>query len=184
MDDQDQLVRLLAMTAAGDQQAFRQLYSQSSPHLFGLLMRILKRRDWVEDVLQDSYLRIWQKAETYDVKKGVPMAWLATIARYRALDLLRIKRPEVEMPDVDDEPPLMMADSSESPENRAIEIEGMDQIESCIKSLMNEERKSVLMAYYQGYSHQELASQLNVPLGTAKSWVRRGLQKLRKCLET
>lgn len=183
MADPDTLIRLLAATAAGDQHAFRQLYQASSPHLFGLLLRMLKRRDWAEEALQDCYLKVWQKAETYAPDKGAPLTWLMTVARYRALDLLRMKRPEVEMPEEEDAPPLTFADGDGlNPESRAMEKEGLGRLSDCMQGLPLEQRRSVLLAYYEGYTHQELARQLKAPLGTVKSWVRRGLQSLRDCL--
>lgn len=184
MTDAVLLARLLAETAAGDVRAFRQLYDASSAHLFGVLLRILERRDWAEEALQDCYLRVWQKAETYAPDKGAPLTWLQTIARYRALDLLRARRPEVGMPDEEDAPPLTFADGDAvDPEARAVEREGLGQLAGCMDALAPEQRRSVLLAYYEGYTHAELARVLKAPLGTVKSWVRRGLLLLRECLE-
>ena len=183
MADAAHLSLLLSATAAGDQRAFRELYESSSSHLFGLLLRMLRRRDWAEEALQDCFLKVWQKAETYAPEKGAPMTWLMTVARYRALDLLRMKRPEVEMPEEGEEQPFSFADETQSPEDRAVESEGMGRLENCMKGLQEEQRQSVLLAYYEGYTHQELAERLKAPLGTVKSWVRRGLGRLRECLE-
>ncbi|TJY58278.1 sigma-70 family RNA polymerase sigma factor [Sinimarinibacterium sp. CAU 1509] len=184
MVDAEQLVRLLQATAGGDQKAFAELYTASSSHLFGLLLRILKRRDWAEEALQDCYVKIWQKADTYAPDKGAPLTWMMTVARYRALDLLRVKRPEVEMPEDEDGVEIGFADESSGidPEARAVEGEGLGRLEGCLEGLQEEQRRSVLLAYYEGYTHQELASVLDAPLGTVKSWVRRGLQRLRECL--
>ena len=183
MADATLLVQLLAATARGDQHAFRQLYSTASPHLFGLLLRILRRRDWAEEALQDCFLKVWQKAETYAPEKGAPLTWLMTVARYRALDLLRARRPEVEMPEEGEEEPMSMADTAQSPEDGAMEQEGIGRLDNCMKGLQDEQRRSVLLAYYEGYTHQELAERMKAPLGTVKSWVRRGLSKLRECLD-
>jgi len=183
-ENAETLERLLLATAAGDTLAFRRLYDASSAHLFGLLLRMLRRRDWAEEALQDVYLKIWQKADSYAPEKGAPLTWLMSVARYRALDLLRVKRPEVEMPEDEDAlPPMAMAADGESPEARAVEKEGIGRLQDCMGSLAQEQRQSVLLAYYEGYTHQELAQRLNAPLGTVKSWVRRGLQRLRECLE-
>ncbi|MFA5938413.1 MAG: sigma-70 family RNA polymerase sigma factor [Sinimarinibacterium sp.] len=184
MADAEQLVRLLSATAAGDQAAFRRLYEASSAHLFGLLLRILQRRDWAEEALQDCYLKVWQKADTYSPDKGAPLTWLMTVARYRALDLLRMKRPEVELPEEGEDSSLAFADDSSGadPEARAVEGEGIGRLQRCMDGLPDEQRRSVLLAYYEGYTHQELAQRMNAPLGTIKSWVRRGLQRLRECL--
>jgi len=181
--DPERLTQLLAATAGGDQRAFAQLYESCSAHLFGVLLRILQRRDWAEEALQDCFLKVWQKSETYEPSRGTPLTWLMTIARYRALDLLRAKRPEVEMPEEGEEPPLSFADPTQDPVGRAIEGEGVDRLHQCMGGLQEEQRRSVLLAYYEGYTHQELAQAMKAPLGTVKSWVRRGLSRLRECLE-
>lgn len=184
MTDAVQLIQLLSETSAGNQRSFRSLYEATSPHLYAVLIRILQRRDWAEEALQDCYLKVWQKAETYAPDKGAPMTWLQTIARYRALDLLRMKRPETEMPDEDEAPPMSFAaGDSLDPQLRAEEGEGIAALERCMQSLGLEQRQSVLLAYYEGYTHHELADKLNKPLGTVKSWVRRGLMLLRECLD-
>lgn len=175
---------LLAAIARGHQPAFAELYARTSPHLFALLMRMLQRRDWAEEALQDCYVRIWQRSESYDVGRGAPMAWLMTIARYRALDLLRMRRPEVNESSFDEDAPspLERADETQSPEDRAVEREGLGRLEKCMEGLGAEQRRSVLLAYYEGYTHTEMARRLNAPVGTVKSWVRRGLIQLRDCL--
>ncbi len=182
--DAQQLSRLLAATAAGDPRAFAELYEASSSHLFGLLMRILRRRDWAEEALQDCFLKVWQKAETYAPEKGAPLTWLMTIARYRALDLLRAKRPEVN--EADDEAMTSELESAvgetQGPLQGAETMQGLGELERCMKGLQQEQRQSVLLSYYEGYTHQELARRMKAPLGTVKSWVRRGLQQLRECL--
>ena len=179
----ERLTQLLAAISGGDQRAFAQLYESCSSHLFGLLLRILQRRDWAEEALQDCFLKVWQKSETYEPSRGAPLTWLSTIARYRALDLLRMKRPEVEMPEEGEEPPMTLADPGQDPVDGAIEGEGIGKLRDCMRGLQDEQRRSVLLAYYEGYTHQELAQAMNAPLGTVKSWVRRGLSRLRDCLE-
>ncbi|HZR34238.1 MAG TPA: sigma-70 family RNA polymerase sigma factor [Nevskia sp.] len=179
----ERLTQLLAAVGSGDQRAFAQLYEACSAHLFGLLLRILQRRDWAEEALQDCFLKIWQKSETYEPARGAPLTWLSSIARYRALDLLRMKRPEVEMPEEGEEPPLALADPGQDPVDGAIEGEGLGRLKDCMRGLQDEQRRSVLLAYYEGYTHQELAQAMDAPLGTVKSWVRRGLSRLRECLE-
>ena len=185
--DPDYLVGLLTATAGGDQLAFAQLYQSCSAHLYGLLLRILQRRDWAEEALQDCFLKVWQKSETYAPERGSPLTWLLTIARYRALDLLRMKRPEVGMPEEgpgkNSLPPMALADPREDPAQRAAEAEGVGRLQDCLRGLQDEQRRSVLLAYYEGYTHQELARVMAAPLGTVKSWVRRGLLRLRECLE-
>tara|TARA_R110000787_G_scaffold6770_16_gene23545 strand:- start:9835 stop:10398 length:564 start_codon:yes stop_codon:yes gene_type:complete len=186
MADVEQLSRLLQATARGDQLAFAELYRATSSHLYGLLLRMLKRRDWAEEALQDCFIKIWQKAESFDGKKGSPLTWMLAVARYRALDLLRMKRPEVEMPDDDSEislPPMTLADDTQDPLARSEETQGIDRMRAGLDQLPAEQRQAVLLAYYEGYTHQELATRLNAPLGTVKSWVRRGLARLRELLD-
>lgn len=186
MADAAQLTRLLHATAQGDRQAFAELYRQTSSHLFGVLLRMLQRRDWAEEALQDCFVKIWQKAETYEADKGAPLTWLLSVARYRALDLLRMRRPEVEMPDGEEDaglPPLALHDEAEDPLARAVEGQGIARMEACLRQLPTEQREALLLAYYEGYTHQELAVRLKAPLGTVKSWVRRGLARLRDCLD-
>jgi RNA polymerase sigma-70 factor (ECF subfamily) len=186
MADANALTSLLHATAQGDERSFATLYQETSPHLYALLLRMLRRRDWAEEALQDCYLKIWQKAESYEREKGAPLTWLLTVARYRALDLLRMKRPEVELPDMVDEPDLSQLwidASAEDPLARAVEGEGIRRMTECLRDLPEEQRKALLLAYYEGYTHQELAAVLHAPLGTVKSWVRRGLARLRECLD-
>jgi RNA polymerase sigma-70 factor (ECF subfamily) len=180
----DPLEGLLAAVARGDRTAFAELYAATSPQLLALLLRMLQRRDWAEEALQDCYVRIWQKSDGYSPQRGAPMAWLATIARYRALDLLRARRPEVNESSFDAElpSPLERADEAQGPEQGAMQREGIGRLEDCMQNLAEEQRRSVLLAYYEGYTHSELARRMKAPMGTVKSWVRRGLLQLRDCM--
>lgn len=175
---------LLAAAAGGDEAAFARLYALTSPQLFAIVVRILQRRDWAEEALQDVYVRVWQKAESYAPERGAPMAWLATIARYRALDLLRGRRPEVNESSLDEGQSALAdgVDPGPSLEDQAAEHTEISRLDDCLKELPDEQRKVVLLSYYEGFSHSELASKLATPLGTIKSWTRRGLLRLRECL--
>lgn len=187
MTDPERLQNLIAATANGDTAAFQVLYQETGSHLFALLLRMLKRRDWAEDALQDSLLKVWRKSETYSPDKGSPTTWLFTIARHRALDILRAQKPEDRYSAPVDEDgeaiELDVVDEGQNPERNAIQGEGIGRLERCMNSLLDAERNSVMLAYYEGYTHPELSVALNAPLGTVKSWVRRGLAKLRTCLE-
>ncbi len=183
MDDHPQLAEWLGATANRDSRAFARLYERCAPHLYPMLLRMLKRQDWAEEVLQDCFLRIWQKAESYTPERGAPMAWISSVARYRALDLLRSRRPEDEMPEEYEAVEPMWADTSEDPLRQAEAGQGMARLRGCLEGLQTEQRRSVLLAYYEGYTHQELTSAMKAPLGTVKSWVRRGLAQLRDCLD-
>ncbi len=183
----DALGTLLAGVGRGDAEAFAQLYALTSPKLYALLLRILKTRDWAEDALQECYVRIWQHAERYTPERGSPMAWLASIARYRALDLLRARRPELSATDLqsdggEDARPLEVEDPAQSPDDHASESEGLARLDECLQDLAPEQREVLLAAYYEGYTHTEIARRRAAPMGTVKSWLRRGLLRLRDCL--
>jgi len=178
------LTALLAAVARGDPPAFAELYAQTSARLYALLVRILKRPDWAEEALQDCYMRVWLRSESYAPERGSPMAWLSTIARYRALDLIRMRRTAPgDAPAGESADPALLADAAPRPDEQAAQREGLERLRRCLDQLAEDSRRSVLMAYYEGYTHGELARRLGAPLGTVKSWVRRGLQQLRACLE-
>ncbi len=183
MTDRDQLKQWLTATASGDQQAFQKLYTATSPQLYALLLRILRNPDRAQDALQDAYVKIWQKADTYSSERGAPLTWLLSIARYRALDALRRKRPEVAMPEEPDMAATLLEDeTSLNPSEENENLQSLDAVQTCLTTLQPQQRESVLLAYYEGLTHQELSSRLGAPLGTVKSWIRRGLMRLRECL--
>lgn len=182
-DERQRLRRLLDRISSGDASALTALYDQTSPILYGLLLRMLRRPDWAEEALQDCYLRVWQRSESYRADRGEPIAWLIGIARYRALDRLQSLRDR-EYPLQEYDPDRLDAvQDGPGPEETAVEQEGLERLHRCLRGLQEEQRRSVLMAYYEGYSHSELAQALDAPLGTVKAWVRRGLARLRACLE-
>ena len=177
-----QLDGLLARVAGGDRLAFGQLYDRTSPILFSVLMRILRRPDWAQAALQDSYIRVWNRSETYVPERSDPIAWLIGIARYRALDLLREQHPDDRIIDDSEAVLLQLQDPAQNPEAHAIHADAIARLDQCLRTMREEERVSLLLAYYQGYSHRELAQAMKAPLGTVKAWVRRGLVHLRACL--
>ncbi len=174
----DQLSDLLARCALGDQAAFARLYQESSGKLFGIAIRIL-RDSRAEEVLQEAFVKIWHRAGDYRADKGAAMTWMASIVRNRALDILR--RPNLETA-LDDE------DRWESdipgPLERAIHSTEARALMRCLEQLESAQRQAVTLAFFHGLAHADLARHLNQPLGTIKSWIRRGLQRLRGCLET
>lgn len=183
--DSEHLARLLAAVSDGDPAAFNLLYRSCAAHLYGLLLRILKRPDLAEDALQDCFLKVWRKADSYEPGKGAPLAWLSAIARYRALDLLRRRPPEVNQTDfgtADWPDPAEPVDAPNSPLREICAEEDLEALRHCLATLSPEQRQSILLAYHDGYTHQELAEVLHVPLGTVKSWLRRGLLRLNECL--
>ena len=172
------LIDLLDGAAAREHRAFAELYAASSAKLFGVILRILRDREQASEVLQDVYLRIWQHAGDYRPDKGAPMTWMIAIARNRALDRRRHWRPEL---------PL---DEIEALGNLGADLEGLLEdgdrsraLRDCLGELETRQRQIVLLAYAEGYTHAELADRLACPLGTAKSLIRRGLLRLKECLE-
>jgi RNA polymerase sigma-70 factor, ECF subfamily len=174
-----ELADLLRRVAARDSAAFAMLYKQTRAKLYGVIARILTKGDLSGEVLQEVFVRIWEKAGDYDVDKGSPIAWMATIARNRALDEIRRVRPvsledmpEGFEPAAEDVDPLGARDRSER----------LSALMSCLQTLDEEKRDVVLLAYYRGFSREALAKRFERPVPTIKTWLRRGLAQLRDCL--
>ena len=178
----DRLSDLLARCALRDQRAFAELYRNSSSKLFAVAVRITRRRDWAEEVLQESYVSIWNHASAYTPSKSAPMTWMTAIVRNRALDLLRRPR-EVELDEEHEELIASIPDESPGPDQLLARARDAGALAECLKQLTGEQQKSIALAFFQGMSHGELAHQMQKPLGTVKTWVRRGLERLKNCLE-
>ena len=179
------LVDLLHACAQGRQLAFQKLYQLTSPQLFAILVRILKRRDLAEEALQDAFINVWRNATSYTAQKGSPMTWLVSICRYRALDMLRRTQREVPLESnsgEDGEAELeTLADDAKVSE--LLSHAELRALKRCLEELSESQHRSLQLAYFDGCSHEEIAHALNSPIGTVKSWVRRGLQSLKRCLE-
>jgi RNA polymerase sigma-70 factor, ECF subfamily len=177
----DPLPGLLAACARRDRAAFGRLYEATSAKLFGVAVRILRREDWAEEVLQECYVSVWTHAPDYRPALAAPMTWMTSIVRNRCLDWLRRPRPEVS--DADG----ALTESAESPNPGPLaELERVKDAQSlarCLKGLEGKQRQAIALAFYDGLSHSELAGHLREPLGTVKTWVRRGLKRLKECLE-
>jgi RNA polymerase sigma-70 factor (ECF subfamily) len=170
------LAALIGAVAAGDSAAFRALYDATSPKLFGILLRIIGSRAEAEDVLQDTYVRIWRKAGQYRPEAGKPMAWLAAIARHGALDLVRAAKPG-RLRSVDDDDMLERLQVEElNPATR-------QSLRQCLETLDEESRRCILLAYCSGYSREELAAGFGRPVGTIKTLLHRTVRALKTCLE-
>ena len=178
----DPLVALLAASAQGDRSAFEQLYRQTSAKLFGVALRIVRRRDLAEEVLQECYIRIWNRAGDYREGLAAPMTWMASIVRNRTLDWLR--RPNLEVTDVDGEMAAGVAADEPGPLGALEQSRDGAALARCLAELEAKQRQAILLAFHDGLSHSELAAHLREPLGTVKTWVRRGLAKLKTCLGT
>jgi RNA polymerase sigma-70 factor, ECF subfamily len=182
----------LLRVAHGDRAAFTRVYELTHAHLFGVAQRILSDRQWAEDVLQESFVSVWKNASGYSASVSQPMTWLISIVRNRCLDALRAHGRRVQsvsdsmtsqndtehavVTDIEDESrgPLELLDEA----TEALRIRG------CMKTLDARMRHALALAYYQGMSNSEVASHLGSPLGSVKTWLRRGLQQLKTCIET
>lgn len=180
--DNAELGALLQRCAARDRSALQALYARVAPQLLGCIQRILRRRDLAEDALQDVFIRIWQQAGQFDQHRGRALAWLVTIARYRAIDLQRAQRPML-LIDQDPLPDDERLQTPSSAEDVEFAVTGTT-LQRCLAALGNRQRRCLELAYQQGLTQDQIALTIGEPLGTVKSWVRRGLQALRRCMET
>ena len=177
----DDLTHLLRRVAARDAAAFAALYKQTSAKLYGVVARILTRSDVAADVLQEVYVRVWEKAGEFDPVKGSAVAWMATIARNRALDEVRRVRPA----SLEDQPESFEPAADEVDPLAARErSEGLARLIDCLQGLDEEKRAIVLLAYYRGSSREALAKRFGRPVATIKTWLHRSLAQLRDCLST
>ena len=176
----DRLTQVLVAVGDQDRAAFAQLYELSAAKLFGICFRICGERQAAEDVLQDVYLSIWRRAGSYDRQRAAPLAWLGTIARNRAIDWRRSHGVSRSVP-LDSIPePSAPADSAET---MLLHGEADRRLHGCLDTLEDKQRGLIREAFFNGSTYAELALREAVPLGTMKSWVRRGLLRLRKCLD-
>lgn len=180
----DDLADALAQTALGDRAAFRRVYELTSHHLLGVAMRVLGRRDLGEEVLQEVYVAVWQRAHSYRVSTAKPMTWLIAMVRHRAIDLLRTRSAselEAQTSAMQQAGDLAMdrLAAGGNDFNAALDAR---QLRPCMAELAGPQRQSLALAYYDGLSHAEVATQMAVPIGSVKTWIRRGLDQLRRCL--
>jgi len=176
------LAELLSQCGLNNQRAFSELYSLTAPKLFGVALRILRRQDWAEEVLQESYVNIWNHAADYAVAKSAPLTWMTSIVRNRCLDWLR--RPQQEA--TGDEYEIAVEawqDENPGPVEQLMASGDAAALAHCLKALDARQRQSIMLAFFHGMSHSEVADHMKHPLGTVKTWVRRGLEQLKSCLE-
>ena len=190
-DRSSELAGWLARTALGDRSAFAALYTATSAHLFGVILRINADRPQAEELLQDIYVNIWRAAGGYDAARAQPMTWLVSIARNRAIDSLRRAKSEVKTvsrsaPGAEGEDDIDLLTALPSGDAGPLQLleQAADarDLTHCVRQLSIEQQQCVALAYYQGLSHAEVAAHLTQPLGTVKSWVRRALAALKQCL--
>jgi RNA polymerase sigma-70 factor (ECF subfamily) len=187
-----ELRRLLAAVARKDADAFRRLYDITAPNLLGFALRILRKRELAEEVVQESFIAVWNHAASYQDMLSAPMTWLVTIVRNRAFDVLRNPAHKAFALELDDEllGDGLMAEIIEGRQEKTataldelVRREDEQALARCLGQLESLHRQAVALAFYHDLSHSEVASRLALPIGTVKTWIRRGLQKLRGCLD-
>jgi len=178
--DTDQLRQLLAQCSLGDRRAFETLYRSVGPRLHGVALRFMGRPDLAEEVLQESFVRIWNNASRYESHLSAPMTWMINITRNQAIDQLR-KHRDRPLTDFEQEALVDENPSAHDLLNSAREATALNR---CLETLEGMQRRSITVAYFQGLSCSELAEHLAAPLGSVKSWIRRGMERLRRCLES
>lgn len=177
----ESLEATLARCARGERDALRALFDREGGRMLAVSMRILKRRDLAEEAMQDAFVQIWTKAHQFAPERGSAQGWIVTIVRNRALNMLRDgKREEA----TDDDSLSRMVETAGIDEAQAAysALDASSRLRACLSALDETKRRCVLMAYVSGYTHGEVAGRLDVPLGTAKAWIRRGLASLRGCM--
>jgi RNA polymerase sigma-70 factor (ECF subfamily) len=182
IDRDDQLYRLLAAVALQDRAAFRRLYEATSAQLFGFALRVLHKEELAEEAVQDAFVAIWHAAAGYQVHLASPLTWMVTIVRNKALDIRRRALADggdarVELEDADS-----LADLAAGPHEQAQRSRDAQALARCMDTLAGRQRQAIGMAYLHDLSHSDVAARLDLPLGTVKTWIRRGLERLRDCL--
>jgi len=175
----EKLAQLLARTALADRAAFAELFEATKAKLFGVSLRIVRERPLAEEVLQDSFINIWNHAADYAVAKSAPLTWMTAIVRNRSLDVVRRSREE---PDIDETLTNALADESAAPAREAQDRGEAHSIRDCLAELEGDQRQTIALAFYHGLSHSELADHLRRPIGTVKTHIRRGLLRIKDCL--
>ncbi|AUL75628.1 RNA polymerase subunit sigma-70 [Pseudoalteromonas sp. 13-15] len=171
--ENDNLLSLLYDTSQGDKHAFSTLYQQTSGKLFAISLNMLSNRAHAEEVLQDAFIKIWHNASEYNASKGTVISWMISIVRYRSLDALRYNKVRKEQTMGDDDFDIQSVD---------VNYDENTKLVNCIEQLEPQQKQAIHLAYYKGLSHSELVDHIESPLGTVKSWIRRGLTQLQRCL--
>ena len=178
------LQQLIARVALGDRAAFRQLYDATAPSLFGVALRIVRRRDRAEEVLQDAFVNAWNRAAGYQAALSQPMTWLTAIARNRALDELRsgARHRAESLEDGERGATVEIKDERPNPLRLLEQAADALAIRDCLDAIDGPQRQCLALVYYHGLSHSEVAGHVGSPIGSVKVWLRRGLEKLKRCL--
>ena len=179
-----QLIALIDRVALADESALKELYEMTSSKLYGVAVRVVSNKSWAEDVLQEAFINIWRIAGDYKASLSPPMAWMCLIVRSRGLDFLRRRTSDRAdaVQELDDVLSDTLEGDSANPMDTALAGEQAWALHQCLSQLDNKQREVVSLAYLRDLSHGELAEQLKLPLGTVKTWIRRGLEQLRGCM--
>ncbi len=173
----EDLAALLARSAQGDLAAFRALHDLTHRQLLGVIRRIVGDHAQAEEALQDVYVRLWQSAHAFDATRGSALAWMASVARYRAIDIVR-RNAARDAPAVEGAEGAPLIEPAEG-----LDLADARALEHCLGELAEEQRQCVVLAYSHGFSREELAARFDRPVGTIKSWLHRSLLALRACLK-
>lgn len=178
----DRLRMLLGEVAAGRRNAFEDLYTECSMPLYRVLIRILKQEAVSQEALQETFLKIWTNAGQYHPAKASPMIWMTRIAKNQAIDTLRHRRIRVDL-ELDDSEEALSRVQDAGAFALPDDINHADPLLKCLERLEEKPRYCVVRAYCEGYSHEELSTLTGSPIGTVKSWIRRSLDSLKRCLD-
>ncbi|GBL04960.1 RNA polymerase sigma factor [Glaciecola sp. KUL10] len=176
--EHEELLPLLLKVARDDRTAFEEIYKKTSGQVYAVALRMLAKPELAEEATQEAFVRIWYNASQYTEGKGTVLTWIISIVRYRALDIIRyrkVRKEEVEA--------VETIDATEQNKTEQGVGADSDKLNHCMNELENQQRQAIHLAYFNGCSHTEVVAHMDKPLGTVKSWIRRGLQALERCLK-
>lgn len=181
MSNNDDPNYLLARVSLNDRQAFQQLYKATSPKLFAISLRITQQEKLSEEALQDTFMTVWERAGQFNPDRAQAITWMGTIIRNRSIDLLRRNSKHMAHDVLDDEA-LAVEDNEPTPEWLAISHEQAQAVSLCLSELNDNQQMAIKLAYLDGYTREEIAARQGAPVGSVKTWIHRGVEKMRACL--
>ncbi len=174
--EETQYQKWVYATSQGDRKAFEQLYRTTAGKLLAVAQKLLGRKDMAEEIIQETYIKLWHNAASYHTERGSVLTWLVSMVRNRCIDELRHQKVHR---DNSDKLPLP---TDISPSNS--QANGDNKLNQCFDTLQNTQRQSIQLAYFYGLTHQEITHHLEAPLGSIKTWIRRGLEALKRCIQS